>query len=71
MESFGMNIVTSSAIPDNTVFAVPPWVHECRIIGGVAVRYRGTETKDGKTRKVYSPLTESELKHFAVLKGAL
>lgn len=67
MNYFGMNLQESDAVPPNKIYALPPWIGECRIIAGVAVRFRGKETKGGETRNIFSPLTEDELKQIAVL----
>ena len=69
MEIFGLKVKVVEGMPKDTVMVAPPWVNEVRILGDVAVRFRGVAYKDGKTYKQFSPLTEDEIKHFAVIKN--
>jgi|GEM_PF-5068508 len=67
MDDLGMNMISSQVVPEGRVFLMPPWIGECRIIAGVAVRYRRTETRNGKDHQVFSPLTDDEKRQMAVI----
>ena len=69
MTYFGMKVVISNNVPKNEAFILPPWFGECKVIDGVMQRYRRTETRNGESRPVYSPLTDEEKRSFAVIKN--
>ena len=69
MTYFGMKVVISNNVPKNEAFILPPWFGECKVIDGVMHRYRRTETRNGESRPVYSPLTDEEKRSFAVIKN--
>jgi len=64
-----IDTIINENIPKGTLYLLPPWIGECRIIAGVAVRYRKTEIRDGKEWHTFSPLTDNEKRQMAVLNG--
>lgn len=65
----GINFITNESVSPDQILVALPWAHEVRIVANVPVRMRGTYEKDGKTYQRFSPLTEDELRQFAMIKN--